>query len=304
MIPCTWLATYPKSGTTWTRFLVHELLAGPPETSAALEQVIPTIHGAEEGWRSHLDRGGILATHKEYGPQTDRYGPPSGFVHVVRHPVDVLLSEARFFCLMQAGDVARKEGRVDHSRLDELLLDYLKVMIHGGTTERHRRLGMGSWASNLGSWLAARERHPHALLRYEDLVRDPVGELARLATFLGVDTTDLDLQAIVERCAAPAMRRMQEREIARRQPGRFYEGDDFEVAYDLGCRFVGPATVGEGRKLGEAACARIEQLFGDAMARVGYRFDAGAPVVDPLTDDLRAIDPLPEGVATALTCRA
>ena len=169
MKPCTWLATYPKSGTTWTRFLIHELLAGPAEQSSDLDRVIPSIHANDDAWKTPLQRGGVLATHKEYRSHSERYGSDlRGFVHVIRHPADVLLSEARFFCLMQAGDVERKEGRVDAERLESLFVDYLTVMMHGGQTDKHRRLGMGSWSQHLESWLDARERHRHVLVRYED----------------------------------------------------------------------------------------------------------------------------------------
>ncbi|MEN0063454.1 MAG: sulfotransferase domain-containing protein [Myxococcota bacterium] len=299
MVPCTWLATYPKSGTTWTRFLIHELLVGPAARSSDLDAVIPSIHANHQDWKRHLERGGILCTHKEHGRHTEKYGTEMhGFIHVVRHPADVLLSEARFFCLMQAGDVERREGSVDAARLDGLFADYLTVMMHGGQTEKHRRVGMGTWGEHTASWLAARAHYPHVVIRYEDLTQDPVHELRRIAVFLGLERSNDELGSIVERCSADALRRMQELEIARRETGRFYHGDEFKPAYDLGLRFVGKAMVGEGKQLGVQALERLEELFGEAMTRAGYTADPDDPVVAAAR--LRGLIPLPDVAAEAL----
>ena len=88
------------------------------------------------------------------------------------------------------------------------------------------------------------------------------------------------------------MRQMQEQEIAGQHTGRFYHGTDFQAAYDLGLRFVGKAVVGEGQQLGDQARERIHDLFGDAMARVGYHADATTPVT-VLPESLRSLLPLP-----------
>lgn len=293
MVPSVWLATYMRSGTTWTRFLLHELLVGPVRRSADLDEGIPSIHANDEAWRHHLDRGGVLATHKAHPQHTERYGTAlRGFVHVVRHPADVLLSEARFFCLLQAGDIERREGHVDPERLEKLLSDYLTVLLHSGRTEKHGRIGMGSWAEHTASWLDARHDLPHILVRYEDLSAAPVGELRRVAAFFGIEASDDELAVHAERCSARSLRAMQEQEIARRETGRFYDGKPFDAAYDLGLRFLGPARVGDGNRLGPAALERIEALFGEVMARVGYRIDPEAPVVPaPDLRSVRALDP-------------
>lgn len=275
----TWIAAYQKSGTTWTRFLVCRLLTGSFDTSATVDAMVPNIHG-NASWEGHLQRGGgVLATHKRYDKLVERYGRcVSGFVHVVRHPADVLLSEARFYCLSHAGTVQRREGSVSQERLEQMFREYLTVILARGVGVRHERLGMGSWASHARSWLDGRAEHPHVLLRYEDLKSDPVHELRRVATFFGQDPTDDDLRSVVEDCSAERMRAMQEREVALRQVGSLYYGSDWEPAYDLGLRFVGRAAVGDGLQLGSRALAQIDRLFGPVMARLGYAVDPAAPV--------------------------
>ena len=291
-LPCTWLTTYQKSGTTWVRFLIHDVLAGPVRSSSDLDALIPIIHGNDTRWQAALAQGGVLSTHKAYGPHAERYGDVmQGFVHVVRHPADVLLSEARFFCLTQADGVARAEGRVSTERLQKLMRDYLNVMLAHGKSVRHDRMGMGSWAEHARGWLERRDRGPSLLIRYEDLKAQPKVEVHRLATFFGRHLTDAQAAAVVQRCSLDAMRQMQDQELAAQNVGCFYHGPEFETAYSLGLRFVGRGVVGDGTLLGDEALQRIESMFGPVMTQLGYTVQPGHTVVD--VPELRALAPLP-----------
>ncbi len=277
--PCTWVAAYQKSGTTWARFLVHHLCRGRAASSTEVDAFVPNMHANNHRWLDHLESGGILATHKRYDTLTDRYGPcVERFVHVVRHPADVILSEARFFCLTQAGNVAREEGEVTPERLQALFSDYLTVMLAKGESARHAKIGMGNWAAHADSWLEARAERPGLLVRYEDLKRDPLGEVARIAQFLELSRTEAELRDVVDGCSLAAMRRMQEQEVAARTVGSLYHGPEFDPGYALGLRFVGRGAVGDGLQLGPAALRRLQHLFGDTMAALGYRADRSEPV--------------------------
>jgi len=290
VVPCTWLAAYPRSGTTWVRFLVHDLLAGPVARSSDLDRIVPPMPVADDR-RSWLDHPGLLATHQAPPAPHQRSGPHlHGFVHVLRHPADALLSEARYHCLRQSPAIAHTEGGLDPDRLDRLLLDYLDEVSTDGCTDEHRRLGTGSWAEHTSSWLAARDAHPHVVIRYEDLARDPEGEVRRLATFLRQSPPDDEIRRIVYRCSAASLRRMQEDEIARRDEGRFYEGGRFHAAYDVGLRFLGPARRGEGESLDPRVRSRIDERFGATMARVGYRTAPADRVFD--VPSLKPVAPL------------
>ena len=288
-----WIAAYQKSGTTWTRFLVRRLLGGPFQSSAEVDQAVPNIHGTSSAWQQQIAQGGgVLATHKCFDALVARYGEcVSGFVHVVRHPADVLLSEARFHCLSHAGTVQRTEGEITKARLDQMFREYLTVILHQGESARHARMGMGSWATHALSWLLARPRHPHVVIRYEDLTRQPRVEVHRLAEFLGVSATDTEIDEVVSDCSVQTMRRMQEREVANREVGSLYFGEDWEPAYALGLRFVGRGVSGQGFGMGRAALSRIETLFGPVMKEFGYTTDPEHPVLD--RPGLQAVLPLP-----------
>lgn len=248
MGPCTWLAAYPRSGTTWARTLVQELVD-------------------DAGEHPDVAAGSVLATHKTYDGHVARYGADMiGFVHVVRHPVDVLLGEAARFGRSQTPDVGTNVP-LDQDQLDGIVLDYLERLELEGPDAPQHRLGMGSWGEHTMAWLDAREAHPHLLLRYEDLAADPTGELRRIAGFLRVEFSDEAIADIVHR----------------RSPS-WIEGVQAPLVR---------TAIGETADLGWHAREQVAARYGEAMGRLGYSIDHDQPVV-PLPVALRTSVPVPE----------
>ena len=87
----TWLASYPKSGNTWLRFIVHHLLFGPLEATADLQRRIPDAHKVGR-WADVPDGGSLFVkTHWCFGRIPVRH-EPLGFIAVVRNLFDVIAS--------------------------------------------------------------------------------------------------------------------------------------------------------------------------------------------------------------------
>ena len=61
---CTWLAAFPKSGSTWLRFLLHHLLHGPPAVSRDVDRALPSIHDDERTWWTEANPAFHRVTHK------------------------------------------------------------------------------------------------------------------------------------------------------------------------------------------------------------------------------------------------
>ena len=63
------------------------------------------------------------------------------------------------------------------------------------------------------SWIAARHGNPAFLLvRYEDLLAEPVGETAKIAEFLGIQASPERLDAAVQRSSADRMRKLEKQQ--------------------------------------------------------------------------------------------
>jgi hypothetical protein len=294
--PLVWLASHPKSGSTWLRFQLHHLLHGPPGSSADVNRGMPSIHDEDPApWTAALQVGGVMLSHKAPGPHLARLPPGDGVILLVRHPADAVLSDARFFALTQLDAYVQSKGRtVDQATdadIQHLLGLYLGGLLQQGSVPKQRRLGFGSWGEHAAGWLQTVAGRPHVVLRYEDLQRDGEAELRRVCVFLRRPLAPPALRAAVAGSHLSAMKAMQEREITARTPGRFYEARH-AGAYKKGLRFVSQGRVGQGLRLPPAALERLGALWAEPMARLGYRMPGAGDPVGPLPPDLAQVVPL------------
>lgn len=177
------IVSYPKSGNTWVRFLIGNLLHEDPITFANVEQMIPSLYSSNELLQSTL-RPRYLKSHEYFDP---RY---KTVIYIVRDPRDVAISYYHFWV---------KVGLIEENYPID---DYVSRFVNGELD------GFGSWGENVGSWLGARENDPgFLLLRYEALLDDPVRELRKVANLLSIRTTDERLNAAVELSSADRMRK-------------------------------------------------------------------------------------------------
>src|ERR687888_658228 len=82
------LTSFPKSGNTWTRFLVANLIhPHEPVTFLNIEHIIPEPELQSRRFLSKCPRPRVLKSHSPFDPQYKRV------VHIVRDPRDVALSQ-------------------------------------------------------------------------------------------------------------------------------------------------------------------------------------------------------------------
>lgn len=184
------VATYPRSGTTWMQYLLH-LLVRPQlelrhindacpwlERSLAVGSITPEA-------LAELPSPRIFKTHllRQWLPRQGK------FVVIVRDPADVAVS---YYELHRAYLGYR-------GTLDEFLARF-----------EAGRVQYGSYWAHVGSW----ERHAGPdvlLLRYEALRADPAAELRRVAAFAGLPCDAARIDAAVEGASLPRMKALEER---------------------------------------------------------------------------------------------
>jgi hypothetical protein len=236
------LASYPKSGNTWTRFLIANLVFPDQEVSFGnLHQLVLDLDFSVKRDFDRAPRPRIVKTHGSFDPRYRRV------IYVVRDPRDVALSQHHYL---------RKLRRIDDAFP---MKDFLERFLAG-----ELKLFPGSWGENVGSWLATRARHPgFLLLRYEDLLSDTARELARVAAFAGLPATPERIAQAVERSSADKMRESAKKQGQRSMP---IKGSRQDIP------FVASAKSGGWRNdLLEPQVARIEDAWGDIMACLGYQ---------------------------------
>lgn len=237
----TFIVSYPRSGNTWTRFLLANLLhPEEPATFLNIERMVPDAEAQSNRFLKKTPRPRYIKTHEYFD---HRY--PS-VIYVVRDPRDVAVSYYHF---------QRKYGHIgDGYPLEEYVQDFVDGTVSAS---------WGSWGDNVGSWMGARSGSPRFLLiRYEDLISQLTTELERVCEFLGIKPEASLLSQTIERSSAQQMKEMEKK-----------QGDQWVST--KGKRsdipFVRSASSGGWKAvLKPESVAAIESVWGDLMLRLGY----------------------------------
>lgn len=174
----TIVASFPKSGSTWVRFLVANLYNQiAPEVAAVdfhnVHEIVPEI-GRPDDRRLFLGQPAVWKTHDEWRRAFQKV------VLVLRNPWDTLLSLQHYM----TGEWGRPATLAD-------------VV----TSRRH---GASAVVRHAASYL---DHCPDLLvLTYEALHADPRPEVRRLADFLGLAATDAQVAAAAVASSFEAMR--------------------------------------------------------------------------------------------------
>jgi len=238
----TFLVSYPRSGNTWTRFLIANLVYPQQNVSFLnIEKLIPDTASQSSRALKRTRRPRLIKTHQYF----DHRYPKT--IYIVRDPRDVALSYY---------DFQRKYMQIEDGHPVER---YVEDFVHG-------RLGSedwGTWGENVASWIYTRAgRKEFLLLRYEDMLKDTVFELGRIARFLAIDTEPSLLERAVRLSSADRMRELEKAEQDQWIGTKKRRKD---------IPFVRFAKAGGWRTSMPEACARkIESAWGSIMAYLGY----------------------------------
>lgn len=182
------LVSYPKSGSTWLRFLLAHLLSGEEADYGSIRRLVPPL-GQHRAAQATLPTGGRLV--RSHEPLTGGAGLPS-------LPVIYLLRDPRDVCVSYFNHRRRQGYAGDIAAFVSAFLD--------GEVD-----GYGSWPAHLDAALRyqSSDHGPFLSIRYEDLRAEPVATLTTIQRFLSVD---VDPARIDEVLAANTRDRMRAKE--------------------------------------------------------------------------------------------
>lgn len=218
----TWLASYPKSGNTWVRMLIHAYYQNghvdinhSPYTFGDqgeywLKAVSPLpIEDLGDSMRymlrpacllnllaSSIDEPRLIKTHFVNArindlPQFIPFPLTERAVYVVRDPRDVVSSLADYVQIPV-------EDAVKNMNNNTYALQNANGLTHY----------LASWSTHVKSWIQE-ERYPVAVLKYEDLLGDTLGELIQLLEFLNIDVDEKRAARAVKACEISKLQRQE-----------------------------------------------------------------------------------------------
>jgi hypothetical protein len=278
-----WLASYPKSGNTWMRAFLHNVLR-EPDQPADINQMTGTLTQGESsmGWyrvanprppeqwtpgeiarmRPHVhemiakgQKGTVFCkTHnaliKVEGQPTVNTRVTAGAIYIVRNPLDVLLSFADFQAVS----------------IDEAITIMAKRNFATPLTDRNVPETLGSWSQHVSSWTAQDSKSLH-VVRYEDLLEDPVTTFGETLAFMKLDVKRARLDKAIRNASFKELRKQEDQKGFNERPGHQE-------------RFFRKGVAGQWKQeLNEEQIARICEDHGDQMARFGYLPDGYKPQI-------------------------
>jgi hypothetical protein len=222
-----WLASYPKSGNTWMRAFLHNLFRDPDEAYDINKITDLSISDSSIDWYRAQDkrdwtewsavdvarmrRGAQLAMCrlkpddvfvKTHNASVVFLGYPmmhqdltAGAIYIVRNPLDVCISLSHHY-------------GTDLDTTIDILAD---PSIGSKTNDKIVYEVHKSWSIHVDSWTNP-PRPGLAVLRYEDMLNNPVKTFGGLSQFLGLNPPRKRLERAIERASFKTLRRQEDQQ--------------------------------------------------------------------------------------------
>jgi len=260
------LVSYPRSGNTWTRFLLGNLIdQNNPVTFSNIEARIPEIYFNRDRVLRQLPRPRMLKSHESFQPHYPRV------IYIVRDPRDVAVS---FY---------HHNVKARNIPDDYPMVQFVPRFIAGEFDPK-----FGSWRDNVLSWTAVRKDDSRFLqLRYEDMKRDTAGVLATVVAFLNrgsfrrIDSNPEALRRTIELSSPENMRALEKQEASNWVLTKGTRSDK---------PFIRSATSGGWKtQLDPESVEAIESAWSSLMQELGYELvSTRAPVSEAVSQQGRS----------------
>ena len=236
------LVCYPKSGSTWLRFVVAQALTSQEIDFDSVGRVSPSL-GKQRGAPELFGPGRLVKSHEPWSKITRT---PTRAIYLVRDGRDVAVS--MYFSVQRRGAFAGTFS------------EFLDLFLAGEVDN------YGSWARHVAGWVRARDADPDrvSLLKYEDMHLHGVSAVRAAFARVGVVIDDDALTLALERNSVRAMRSKESRSetIGKRQ-GKSAEAKAIPFVRE-GCSGKWVETFDEEQE------RRFSRAAGEVLAAAGY----------------------------------
>jgi hypothetical protein len=271
-----WIASYPKSGNTWVRVFLHNLLGelrgreeahdinalhlltgreslaagfekrlGKSPKEATPQQIAAARFEVQADMVAAVKGPAFIKTHNAVanvdGFPTINFDVTKAAIYIVRNPLDVAVSYAHYSGLSPGAIIAYMADPSGN--------------IHPGDRRVYEFLG--SWSFHTASWMSIPNR-PVLLMRYEDMLSAPERSFGRLAAFLRVRPSPVQLSRAIEKSSFSEMARQEEQ-------------DGFNERPPTADKFFREGKSGQWREaLSQSLISAVVSAHAPMMMRFGY----------------------------------
>lgn len=273
-----WIASFPKSGNTWARAFLHNLvrlqngepgeqdinemarfstwdldkkryarvLGYEPDNAVHRREIAATRHAVHQQIVDEREGLVFVKTHNalvmDRGHSTINFTVTAGAIYIVRNPLDIVISYAHHSGLS-----------VDEAIEGMAAQDAESEGNDNSVYEVH-----GSWNQHVWSW--TRNAHGALLVvRYEDMLADPRSTFAAMVRHLRLAPTRRQLARAIERSSFARLKAQELERGFRERPPRADQN------------FFREGRAGQWKEvLSPAQVERIVRVHGEQMQRFGY----------------------------------
>jgi len=214
-----WLASYPKSGNTWIRIFLSNLIYNSTsvtdindipvnrlsysrklfddmiglDTSLFTEQEEDDLRAdAFSSWGKNLGKTEFIKVHESYYYDSNNRPvfPESvsqGVIYIVRNPLDILVSFSNHLKL-PVDTVIEYMNNVEFNM----------TKMTGNNFKPTLSLRVSSWSQNVLSWID-QDQIPVHIVRYEDLIEEGFQTFSRILNFLNLSYSDEELNTAIDK---------------------------------------------------------------------------------------------------------
>ena len=174
------LASYPKSGNTWLKFMLSSLFSKDEVDFDKAESLLPFVGNHINSINLLPDGRRIIKTHESFRRVY------KNAIYIIRDGRDVAIS---YYYHHLREETFKGE-----------LNDFVKIFLQGKVD------GLDPWHKHIESWIKAGEHSNILFLIYEDCLENPFRELKKIIEFLNINVSDKVIQYAIETNTKEKMR--------------------------------------------------------------------------------------------------
>lgn len=222
---------YPKSGNTWMQNIISGLKYGlhsQQNTNRLVQALVPDVH-SQQYYQRFSDSMCFKSHHL----------PQKGYrnvIYIVRDGRDVAVSYWHYYRSLKGVELS----------LDEIIESPIGVY--------------GTWSQHVAAWLANPYNANLMLVKYEEMLDDPLAEIKKVVKFLGCDYDEALINDVIKANSFDQLKRKESK-----------YGLGHSVWNDKGCFFRRGVRGSFLDEMPASTIERFNRLNGELLERLSYR---------------------------------